>query len=204
MDMRLTLCACVLVRTAAYTLVSPARAPVVGRAALHVEMAATMEMPLAEWLETRAGVNTKFMEKVLATCDEEMIGSVGNLHTMQQSGLLTAVFKPVIAASIEEALLTGAELQAVPVLTASGADAQTVPVVTSGGGSGVTETPLSLREVKRRLMAEGQSTWGSEAELRTRLKMFATQDMLNVGASWDSASSAWVIPSLPQPPMSPI
>ena len=64
----------------------------------------------------------------------------------------------VIAASISAALSNGSA----DGVTASASTARSVE--------------LPLGEIKRRLMAEGQDTWGTESELRTRFnRMFATQ-----------------------------
>ena len=62
---------------------------------------------LSTWLVERAGVSPKFLGAVLATCDEQMIGTVDNLAMLQSGGQLGSVFKPVIAASIESALSGG-------------------------------------------------------------------------------------------------
>ena len=59
---------------------------------------------LATWLVQRAGVGPKYLDAVMATCDDQMIDSVKNLATLQRAGLLGSMFKPVVAASIEEAL----------------------------------------------------------------------------------------------------
>ena len=68
---------------------------------------------LSTWLVERAGVSPKFLDAVLATCDEQMIGTVDNLAMLQSGGQLGSVFKPVIAASIERALSGGAPAAAV-------------------------------------------------------------------------------------------
>ena len=59
---------------------------------------------LATWLVQRAGVGPKYLDAVMATCDDQMIDSVKNLATLQRAGLLGSMFKLVVAASIEEAL----------------------------------------------------------------------------------------------------
>ena len=131
---------------------------------------------LSTWLVERAGVSPKFLDAVLATCDEQMIGTVDNLSMLQSGGQLGSVFKPVIAASIERALSGGAPAAAVGAASAPA----------NGAGA----PALSLKDVKRQLMLNGQSTWGSEAELRTNLDMFLKQETAKLG-SWDSASQTW-------------
>lgn len=124
---------------------------------------------LDSWLQNKAMVSDKFLGAVLATCEEEMIGSVENLETLSKAGLLGSVFKPVVAASIEAAL--------------------------SGSGAAMaTSAPaaaLPLAEVRRQLMLNGQDTWGSEAALRSRLDMFTAQFSVEFGAQWDPDSMAW-------------
>ena len=68
--------------------------------------------PLRSWLADRAGVAPKFLDAVEKVCDDEMIGSVDNLATLRDAGLLSSTFKPVIAASIEAALGAGPRTQA--------------------------------------------------------------------------------------------
>ena len=128
--------------------------------------------PLRSWLADRAGVAPKFLDAVEKVCDDEMIGSVDNLATLRDAGLLGSTFKPVIAASIEAALGAGprvdaaaAELKELLQPPAAAAPAAAAPAAAEGA-------PLPLREVKRKLMLHGQSTWGAEGELRRRLDMF--------------------------------
>ena len=68
--------------------------------------------PLRSWLADRAGVAPKFLDAVEKVCDDEMIGSVDNLATLRDAGLLGSTFKPVIAASIEAALGAGPRVDA--------------------------------------------------------------------------------------------
>jgi ferredoxin len=49
---------------------------------------------------------------------------------------------------------------------------------------------VPIAEVKRLLMKEGQSTWGSEAELRRRYDMFFHQDRLEI-AQWNPSAAGW-------------
>jgi hypothetical protein len=133
-----------------------------------------MQETLAAWLEQKAGVSQKFLPQVLETCDEQMIGSVANLRTLSDAGMLDGVFKPVIVAGIDAAL------------SGSGAAAA------GGGGSGsLSPAILPLSEVKRVLMLEGQVTWGTEADLRGRADMFLQQRELLAGSSWDGATQSW-------------
>ena len=67
--------------------------------------AAAHDDDLPKWLAHRAAVSPKFLPAVLATCDDEMIGSVSNLDTLARHGMLAAIFKPVVAASIKHALV---------------------------------------------------------------------------------------------------
>ena len=62
------------------------------------------EQPLRGFLSEKAGVSPKFLERVLAICDEEMIGDVSQLEVARDAGLLPTFFKPVIALGIEAAL----------------------------------------------------------------------------------------------------
>lgn len=52
------------------------------------------------------GVAPKFVDKVLAVCDDEMIGDVGGLRILSEadSGMIGKLFKPVVALGIEKAL----------------------------------------------------------------------------------------------------
>jgi len=59
---------------------------------------------LKTWLAKRAHVHPKFIDAVMATCDEQMVGYVEDLARLQRAGMLPSVFKPAIAASIEEGL----------------------------------------------------------------------------------------------------
>ena len=145
-------------------------------------MAVTTE-DLSTWLVERAGVSPKFLGAVLATCDEQMIGTVDNLAMLQSGGQLGSVFKPVIAASIESALSGGGA--PAPAVSAVGAVS-----AASAPANGASAPALSLQDVKRQLMVNRQSTWGNEAELRTNLDMFLKQENAKLG-SWDSASQTW-------------
>jgi hypothetical protein len=78
-----------------------------------------MEASFDQWLETEAGVSAKFLPQVLSVCEEEMIGSVANLRTLADAGVLGTVFKPVIAAGIESALGGGAAAGGTAVATAA-------------------------------------------------------------------------------------
>ena len=151
-----------------------------GRSAVQPRMQATKTgLDLATWLVDSAGVSPKFIDDVMATCDEQMLGSVENLATLQKAGMLGSIFKPVIAASIEQAL--GGGSAPAPVAAVNGATARPT---------------LTLSDVKRQLMANHQSTWGTEAELRTRLDMFLKQNNNKLG-SWDPSQQSWANSQLP-------
>jgi len=151
-------------------------------------MAATTD-DLSTWLVERAGVSPKFLDAILATCDEQMIGTVDNLAMLQSGGQLGSVFKPVIASSIESALSSGSGSGgggASVVAAAVGAVGTVSAVSANSAGA----PALSLQDVKRQLMINRQSTWGNEAELRTNLDMFLKQENAKLG-SWDSDSQTW-------------
>ena len=146
----------------------PTAPSVASRRALSPAMSAELET----FLSSKAGIATKFMEKVMATCDEEMIGSVANLETLNEAGMLDKVFKPVIAASIAGALGGSAG-------TSAGA-----------AGSALASAQVPLKEVKRVLMLEGQDTLGPEAALRARYDMFYQQARAT-NNQWDASSQEW-------------
>ena len=139
--------------------------------------ALVMQESLEAWLGSKGGISPKFLPAVLATCEDEMIGSVSNLETLAAAGMLGSVFKPVVAASIEAAL-----------------GGQSAVATASGSGASVMAEAavMPLREVKRLLMLYGQDTWGSEAGLRARLDMFVQQRGHNAGAHWDAGTMAWI------------
>ena len=89
------------------------------------------------------------------------------MATLRDAGLLGSTFKPVIAASIEAALGAGPRVDA----TAAGLKELLQPPAAAAPAA-AEGAPLPLREVKRKLMLHGQSTWGAEGELRRRLDMF--------------------------------
>jgi ferredoxin len=145
--------------------------------------------PLRAWLQAEAGVSAQFLDKVMATCEEEMIGSVDNLRTLGEAGMLGEVFKPVIAASIEAAL------QGASSGRGGGAVAPLNGAATLNGA-----VALPLPEVKRRLRANSQSTWGTESELRNRLSMFSLQDQLKVAPVQPFSFPPTLTPPGPPPP----
>ena len=59
---------------------------------------------LRTFLTARARVSPAYVDKVLEICDEEMIGSVDNLQTAAELGMLATLFKPVVAMGIQSAL----------------------------------------------------------------------------------------------------
>eukprot|EP00966_Prymnesium_polylepis_P264749 6115766-Prymnesium_polylepis.1 len=73
---------------------------------------AFMSSDLEGFLQNDAGIAAKFLPSVLAVCEEEMIGSVANLQILASASMLDKVFKPVVAASIEAALSSGASAAA--------------------------------------------------------------------------------------------
>ena len=106
----------------------------------------------------------------------QMIGSVENLQTLAEAGMLSKVFKPVIAASIESALGGGG---------GGGAAAGGASVMSADAAA------VPMREIKRLLMLNGAPTWGSEVELRTRASMFVQTAAQTKNAQWDAATQAW-------------
>mmetsp|Transcript_0 Transcript_0/g.1 ORF Transcript_0/g.1 Transcript_0/m.1 type:complete len:294 (+) Transcript_0:85-966(+) len=70
---------------------------------LHCALAAG-ETNLKEWIIS-TGICERHADRVLQICDQEMIGSVRNLETARAAGLLPTLFKPLVAISIEKALL---------------------------------------------------------------------------------------------------
>ena len=125
-------------------------------------MSAHADDALANFLTNKAHVAPKFLKQVLDTCDAQMIASIDNLQTLADAGMLGDIFKPVVAASISQALEG----------TPNVGGGTTPPPATAA------QPPLSLTDVKRRLMAEGLGTWGTEDELRKRLSMILLQDAL--------------------------
>jgi ferredoxin--NADP+ reductase len=66
--------------------------------------AAMADPDLRTFLSTSAGVSTKFLDRIIDRCDEEMIGDVQGLRIASNAGLLPGMFKPVIAIGIQNAL----------------------------------------------------------------------------------------------------
>jgi len=75
------------------------RSAVSPRAACHMQAG-----DLRTFLQTKAGVSEKFLDSVIALCDDEMIGSEENLKVAMEAGLLPQLFKPVVRLGIEKAL----------------------------------------------------------------------------------------------------
>ena len=121
--------------------------------------------------------------QVLTTCDDEMIGSVANLQTLAEAGLLQSVFKPVIAESIVNALSTNGATSNVEVNVVTSA----APTPTAAS-----HRPIPIKEIRRLLMLNGQETWGSEASLRERLEMFSMMSTVTT-SQWDTSSQAWAV-----------
>ena len=59
---------------------------------------------LRTFLLTKAQVSEKFIDRVVAICDDEMIGSAHDLEVARDAGLLPDLFKTVIRLGIEKAL----------------------------------------------------------------------------------------------------
>lgn len=57
---------------------------------------------LRTFLLNEAQVSPKFVEAVLAKCDEEMIGDLNGLQIAAEAGLTKSIFKPVIALGIDK------------------------------------------------------------------------------------------------------
>ena len=93
------------ITTQAIDAIKPAMTPAVDAAASAIQLRLFLE---------RAGVHAKFMDRVLATCDEEMIGDVNALQIAAEYGLLDSIFKPVIARGIERELNDGSPAGASP------------------------------------------------------------------------------------------
>lgn len=140
-----------------------------------------MSADLSGWLQKEAGISDKFVGAVLETCDNEMIGSVENLKTLDGAGMLDIIFKPVVAASIKAALGGAAAVSG-----GAGGD--------EAAALGASAVAMPMAEVKRLLMLNGQDTWGSDTSLRNRLDMFVQQSYQSTSAQWDAAARAWKAP----------
>jgi ferredoxin len=157
-----------------------------GHIAAHARrVAPIVASDLQSFLTDKAGISPKFVPQVMATCEEEMVGSVANLETLEAAGMLDSVFKPVIVASIRSALSAPGS-GAVAAVVGGGAATMTV---------GTEAYMMPMSEVKRLLMASGQDTWGGELALRNRLDMFVQQDYQSSGAQWDAATQTWSTPT---------
>lgn len=144
---------------------------------------------LEDWLQSRALVSEKFLDKVMTICHEEMIGTVDDIASMSTAGLLTKVFKPVVVVGIEAALGHGTASLAKSVVEVGAAGLSSPVVIASSAASASADIPLP--EVRRRLIFYGQTTWGSEADLRRRLTILMAQASIEGGAQWDSMSMTW-------------
>ncbi|KAL3926865.1 MAG: hypothetical protein SGPRY_003100 [Prymnesium sp.] len=56
------------------------------------------------FLQQRAGISARFVDRVLDICEQEMIDDVTQLRVAKDAGLLRQLFKPVVAIGIETAL----------------------------------------------------------------------------------------------------
>jgi len=59
---------------------------------------------LRSWLMAEAGVAPQFVDRVIETCDREMIGNLNGLRIARDAGLLPGFFPAVVALGIEEGL----------------------------------------------------------------------------------------------------
>ena len=80
---------CVATYALAPTLLTPPARLAVSRPA--VRMVANAD-DLSAFLVDKANISPKFLPEVLKACDEEMIGSIDNLATLQKHGMLTSVW----------------------------------------------------------------------------------------------------------------
>lgn len=167
----------------------------------------SMSADLESWLTSKAGVSSKFIGSIIAKCDEEMIGSVENLATLNEAGMLDGIFKPVVAAGIAAALGNSGPVAAtsssaqMPLKEVILIGPRTVASQTAALLSALLSSPLERSharrfasrrgKVKHLLMLNSQQTWGSEAALRARLDLFTLQSRLNAGGQWDPASQSW-------------
>lgn len=67
-------------------------------------MAIEQGTDLRTFLIDSAQVSEKFVDMVLAKCDDEMVGDVEQLSMLHEAGLLRDMFKPVVYLGIERAL----------------------------------------------------------------------------------------------------
>eukprot|EP00962_Isochrysis_galbana_P013749 scaffold3917_cov113-Isochrysis_galbana.AAC.4 len=81
-----------------------------------VSMCANADPDLRSWFLRHTAIEAKFLDRVMAICDEEMIGTVGNLRVATRAGLLPKIFRPMVAVSIERALDTEARNSVAPTL----------------------------------------------------------------------------------------
>jgi ferredoxin--NADP+ reductase len=79
---------------------------------------------LRTFLTERAGVHMSYVDKVLELCDDEMIGSVQNLQTAAELGMLSSLFKPVVALGIQSALVDVGSSRAAPSVVEAAAQLQ--------------------------------------------------------------------------------
>jgi len=86
---------------------SPLHGVFIGARLHGVFMGARPDEDLRSWLLEDAAINPRFVERVMSTCEDEMIGTLANLRVAARAGLLSQLFKPVIAISIERALGDG-------------------------------------------------------------------------------------------------
>ena len=130
---------------------------------------------LEGWFVNAAGIAPRFMDRIMATCDDELIGSVENLMMLHEADMLEKVgFKATAAATIARAL------------DENGATATSAATVSASS----TVDPVPLEDIKQMLILDGRETWASEAVLRSRAEAFHTQTIART-SQWDSAAGVW-------------
>jgi len=92
---------------------------------------------LQSWMMAYACVPPKYIDAVMAACDEQMICAVEGLATLQERGMLDSVFKPVIAAGIERALGSGTPSRGVSHLSSAASLVPSSDAPGNGGRPGV-------------------------------------------------------------------
>ena len=107
---------------------------------------------LRTFLTQRAGVSPAYVDKVLELCDEQMIGSVHNLQTASELGMLAGLFKPVVAMGIQSALADVGGASKPPSVAGAAAQLQHVlkddaaPAQPQLAGAAAYATPLAVAQ----------------------------------------------------------
>ena len=126
------------------------------RVATHICMVqssvACSDDDLRTFLTERARVSAAYVDKVLEVCDEQMIGSVHNLQTASELGMLTGLFKPVVAMGIQSALADVGGASRPPSVAGAAAQLQLVlnadaaPPQPQLAGAAAYATPLAVAQ----------------------------------------------------------